>query len=131
MLLLLLFLSYVAFANALLDCINTDGIEKKRGNENAGCYCGENEDTYCLNSDDYCKVDAETNRGECFSCYRGKQVVIIPPEKHNGVNMGPSTSVCRDCAQSVRYFFFYKTKYLYYLYIIYIELTFFSYNCFP
>ena len=118
MLLLLLFLSYAALANSA-DCINTDGIEKKLS---GSCWCGENEHAYCLADDDYCKVDAETNRGECFSCYRGKKVVILPAE--NG--LAYRAQVCRDCAQSVRYFFLQNN-----IYTIYIELTFFSYNCFP
>ena len=103
MLLLLLFLSYVAFANSL-DCVNTDGIEKKRGNENTGCWCGENEDTYCQIADDYCKVDAEKNRADCYTCYRGKKVVLLPPEG----GLSYREEICRDCAQSVRYFFFTK-----------------------
>ena len=95
MLLLLLFLSYVALANST-DCINTDGIEKKLGNKDGGsCHC---EDAYCLADDDYCKVDTETNRGDCFSCHSGKKVVILPPEG----GLAHRAQVCRDCAESVR-----------------------------
>ena len=91
MLLLLLFLSYMALSNSL-NCINTDGNEKKSGNEDVACWCA---NTYCLIADDFCKVDTETERGNCFSCHPGKKVVP-------GTESGSSTQICRDCAESVR-----------------------------
>ena len=97
MLLLLLFLSYVALSNSAdADCLNTDGNEKKLLFFDGGsCRCA---DAYCLAADDFCKVDTETNRGDCFSCHSGKKVVILPPEG----GLAHRAQVCRDCAKSVR-----------------------------